>query len=883
MPAYSRQAVSRILLAVSLCSMQPNTEVESESGIRGVGAGPTGMIRSAAHTMVPSWTGFHPAWLDRCRRQKCPSSALAHRVRTGLTGRPRSVSPPVPLDRRQDTSRRRAIPATPRRRSSVLARDGYAEACAPAFDSVAQLVIAVALASALSGCTGGGGSEPPSDDGPPPCAGIETADHGCLSQDEFARQRDEISDEFLTDGEFLSQSALELIGTHEAYANLQVVQGREVEPGAGTTVAVMDSGFVVDHPELDGARFSATILQQTSNGADFSHGTAVASIIAAKRDGRGFAGIAWGADVRGFAIPLDDEQALRSFDWAEAFRTVLASGADIVNMSYAASETFVENFDAQDLRDSPFGSEFEAMAQMGVADPVLFVRAAGNDHGERCELGLRGVENCTPDPSNPSRGKYVASSPNLDSGAVALLGELQGHVVVVVAVDGGGQIAPHSNRCGIAGPWCIAAPGEDIRLAYSDDQRNTLGRGTGTSFAAPFVSGGLALIKQFFRGQLTNPDLLERVFATADKSGAYGNMNAYGQGLLDLGAAVSPVGSARVAAGSSVGDSGPDIRVSGLQVGSSFGDAWSQSFAGREIAAFDALGAPFWFDLSRLAGTVRAMPARARLRNLLSSEWDEEPETRSSGAPTASSSGGGWRFGFRTTPEDARHSLLGVARNVAALTLEAAGDFEATTFTTADAARRGSAEMGAALAWRPRGGPVRFRLGWLGERATLLGSRASGAFGRLAANSVVAGFEVGTALQGWRVEAAVEWGRVSPEATGGMVQDMSPLTTTAFSVGAHRRVASGFVKVSVSQPLRVERGSADFSLPVGRTKDGAVLHDNLTARLVPSGRQIDFAVRWLRPRVYGGEFRAEAAVSRHPDHVSTSPELSLLAGWVRGI
>ena len=670
-----------------------------------------------------------------------------------------------------------------------------------------------------------------------------------------------------------------------AYANLQVVQGREVEPGAGTTVAVMDSGFVTEHPELAGARFSETVLQQSSNGEDFSHGTAVASIIAAQRDGRGFAGIAWGADVEGFVIPLGDEQALQSFDWKEAFRTVLASGADVVNMSYAASGRFVENRTADELRNSVLGPEFEAMAQAGVTDPVLFVRAAGNDHGQSCDLGRPRVENCTPDSANPTRGRHVASSPNMDSGAVALLDELQGHVVVVVAVDGRGRVASHSNRCGIAGPWCVAAPGVDIRLAYADGSGNSLGQGTGTgtSFAAPIVSGGLALMKQFFRGQLTNPDLLVRLFATADKSGEYGNMNAYGQGLLDLGAAVSPVGPARVAAGSQVSDLGADVGITDLQVSSSFGDAWSQSFAGRQIAAFDALGAPFWFDLSRRAGTVRAIPARARLQNLLSSEWDGEPETGFSGAARGGSDGRGWQFEFRAAPKDAQHSLLGVARNVAALTFKAAGGLEATTFTTADVTRRGSAETGAALTWRPRGGAVGFRLGWLGEWATLLGSRASGAFGRLAANSVVAGFNVGTALRGWHVEAAAELGRVAPQAAGGIVQDMSLLATTGFSVGAHRLLANGRVKVSVSQPPRVERGSADLSLPVGRTRDGAVLLDAFAASLVPSGRQIDFAVRWYRPHVLGGEFRAEATVSRHPDHVATSPELALLAGWVRGL
>ena len=64
----------------------------------------------------------------------------------------------------------------------------------------------------------------------------------------------------------------------------------------------------------------------------------------------------------------------------------------------------------------------------------------------------------------------------------------------------------------------------------------------GTSFAAPMVSGGLAVMKQLFRDQLLNTALVTRLFATADKGGKFADQEIYGQGMMDLGAAATPVG-----------------------------------------------------------------------------------------------------------------------------------------------------------------------------------------------------------------------------------------------------------------------------------------------------------------------------------------------------
>ena len=134
-----------------------------------------------------------------------------------------------------------------------------------------------------------------------------------------------------------------------------------------------------------------------------------------------------------------------------------------MNASYYAAGTFVENYTAEQLRAAlPL---LKVVAQEGVAEPAIFVWAAGNDHGGPCSP--LSAENCIADPGDPATGRYDATSPSVLGGAVALLEELQGHNVVVVALAEDGTVADFSNRCGIAANWCLAAPGTGIiEIAY---------------------------------------------------------------------------------------------------------------------------------------------------------------------------------------------------------------------------------------------------------------------------------------------------------------------------------------------------------------------------------------------------------------------------------
>ena len=129
------------------------------------------------------------------------------------------------------------------------------------------------------------------------------------------------------------------------------------------------------------------------------------------------------------------------------------------------------------------------------------------------------------------------------------------------------------------------------------------------------VAGGLALVKQFFRDQLSSEELVARLFQTADGTGRYEDTAIYGHGLMDLGAATSPVGETTVATGVQVHGPGTALGRTGLQVGQAFGDGLVLSLAGQEIAAFDSLGSPFWYDVAGLTSVPEAATLSGRLRD----------------------------------------------------------------------------------------------------------------------------------------------------------------------------------------------------------------------------------------------------------------------------
>lgn len=79
----------------------------------------------------------------------------------------------------------------------------------------------------------------------------------------------------------------------------------------------------------------------------------------------------------------------------------------------------------------------------------------------------------------------------------------------------------------------VVAPGQNIRSAWGNDSYNTI---SGTSMAAPHVSGAVLLLKEAFPF-LSGEDLLWALYLNATDLGNIGEDNTYGNGLIDVYAA----------------------------------------------------------------------------------------------------------------------------------------------------------------------------------------------------------------------------------------------------------------------------------------------------------------------------------------------------------
>ena len=753
---------------------------------------------------------------------------------------------------------------------------------------VRLLLPLVLIGAVLGGCSSRSETVP-APPPPPPCVPTHAGD--CVSAAQFGAMAEELATEYAEDPRFQKQWGLDGINAQTAYANLNLLLGPDAEPGAGVTIGFVDSGIDAGHPAFAGksVHFEPLFGAEPETGEErASHGTAVASIAAGSRLDNGSAvhGVAWAADVAMWSIPLGtadnvyepitlEELGESDAGFAHIFNTAFAwrdagNRLDILNLSIGY-DGLIEHYRAEDLR-AALPEMVAALAQAGADEKTILVWAAANAHGDRCDAGVVGCVN----------GRVNATSTSITAGLPAYFEELRGHSVAAVALNPHDQaLSSFSNRCGIAADYCIAAPGFDVRFAWFGPHEGEVvrayGIGGGTSFAAPMVAGGLAIMKQLFRDQLSSEELVSRLFATADSSGIYADREIYGHGRMDLGAATSPVGVLDVPLATGLASRAhASLGSTGLRLGAAFGDGLAAAFDGDELMALDDHGAPFWYEMGDFAATTEGPSMSARLRTFLG------PGT---GGLTAGGGSGGMPAAMGTTagivrmPTAAGNGHLALVEGAVQVGATEAGGLSATAFTTGPW-RPAMPATGAALAWRPASLPVGFSAGWISERETMLGSLGTGAFGGLSAGTAFFGFDGGVDFAGWNLGAAGEFGVVNPAATGGLIQEITPLATSTFAMHASRRFArAGSLSFSLSQPLRVENGWAALTAPSARTKRGEVLYRSFRADLAPGERQLDLAAQWNRALPLG-ELRIGAVWSHWPGHRQVlGAQAAALAGW----
>ena len=499
-------------------------------------------------------------------------------------------------------------------------------------------MLALGLVVTLCGCGGGGGGQKPANTGitvPPPTSNQDNSKppwNSFADQIQDPSNLNQLAAEFETD-EYDAMGALAMINASSAYA-----RGAS---GAGVTVGVIDSGVYEEHIEF--AQGGGNKVEYA--GSDYSsgnprsddaigHGTLVAGVVAANKDGFELSsgvnmhGVAFDASILAYEIPLGSgggpydpievEQINFSDDnyFANRF-TTMADQVDIINLSFGFSGV-ITSYTATQV-ESAFGLTIDALAQQNKSrgERSIFVFSAGNAWNDLDEFD----------------NLVDATSPELMPGLPYLFPELKDHMLAVAAVDDSGEIAFYSNHCGVAADYCLVAPGggdgngngnveTHERIwgptppeADGEVGAHYYGGAIGTSFAAPVVSGSLALLKQMFP-TVGNHELAARLLTTANKTGIYSDSSIYGQGLLDLDAATRPVGALGVASGDNLNSGLSDIGVNTISVaGAGLSSSLVSALQGHNMALFDQQGFPFLRDASQLVQQSQPSLTASRLQH----------------------------------------------------------------------------------------------------------------------------------------------------------------------------------------------------------------------------------------------------------------------------
>jgi subtilisin family serine protease len=267
-----------------------------------------------------------------------------------------------------------------------------------------------------------------------------------------------------------------------ALAKLRLPQAHTLAHGANVTVAVIDSGVDIKHPELANAIADSFDALGSKEGPHV-HGTGIAGAIVSHARLMGSAPAARILAIRAFAVAPNGGEST-SFVILKALDYAAAHGAQIVNMSFAG----------------PNDALIERGISAAAAKGIVMVAAAGNAGAKSPPL-------------------YPAANRN---------------VIAVSATDARDRLFAASNR---GGHIAVSAPGVDIFLPAPDEKYQMT---SGTSFSAAYISGLAALLLE--RNPALKPDEVRAILMkTARDLGAPGRDDLFGAGEADAYAAVSAV------------------------------------------------------------------------------------------------------------------------------------------------------------------------------------------------------------------------------------------------------------------------------------------------------------------------------------------------------
>lgn len=457
----------------------------------------------------------------------------------------------------------------------------------------------------------------------------------------------------------------------------------------------------------------------------------------------------------------------------------------------------------------------------------------------------------------------------------------------------------------------------------------------GTSFAAPQISGAVALLAQAFP-TLTNTQIVSLILQSARDAGVTGTDAIYGRGILDIAAAFQPQGP------TSLAGTTQSISLSGVTgtTSAAMGDAIQNASVGAVI--LDGYSRAYSLELAqnlRMAGIERRLSSglASRSRNMafaagatslafnvdsrapkanwaqplrLSREDAEQSRVLAALVTSRLAPGKSLGFAYRQSAQGLAATLQG--KQQPAFLIAPSPDSDIGPSATASAAfgyrqlfgKTGltvTAESGTTqftdqadtlsalhpsstgktsrigLALDRQFGTVSaaLSLNWLREQQTVLGARFDKLLGTSGANSLFAGLRGDWEFRpDWRLGLSGSVGQTTAQGSG-LSANGAKLITSAWAVDVQKSGVFGkhdAVAFRLSQPMRVESGGLSLRLPVAYDYTSrATTFAPHTLSLTPHGRELISELAW-RGQVANGNLSASIFWRKDPGHYSAVPD-----------
>ncbi len=695
--------------------------------------------------------------------------------------------------------------------------------------------------------------------------------------------------------------------------------------GSGIDVAVIDTGIALygsgNNYHLDfGANNQALPSSKivTPTGSDYvnsdnipnddeGHGTHVAGIIAADNDNQadspivtdGMHGVAYEAKLYIFKAG-DSDGVFPSAAIASSMQAAISNDVDIINNSYGASNEIGVDCTNAATCESTIGSAIYTQMESAGSNNIINVWAAGND------------------------GK---SNPSVLAGAHLYDSDFQDVTVAVVAVGTDGKIASYSNRCGIVSAYCVAAPGSSIYSAWYFANGYHVSK-SGTSMAAPMVSGALALIKHEF-SSLSNAQVVSRLFTTALDTDEYSQSSIYGHGLINLNAATAAVGSLQTINGSNLLDdpktSYYDLVNNSFTSSAAFSNALNAALNGQTMEVYDsfdranfdvAIDSFFTSGSYTSQNTIENHMTRLQPKNKnktkhknLYGNFTVETNGNYLQSSMFQSAGDFLALGYNQSTNSFENSvdplssffndsnfgnnyLVNPYFNTGSgqdyfISFNNNGSFGFDSFTTADGNDLGLSfnlnPLSSSEEGMKNAGDLQIVLGANYEQNKFLNSTSTGVFatGDLS-NTNFTGIKykknlsdditfVGSGFAGYTY---------IDKAANSYIDSSTPLLTSSFTLGLAK---ANFLKKDqtigffINQPQRVEDGSLNLKVPTSSDRDRTVTYSNLDVDLEPEARQINFDIIFNKIITESSNLSANLTHVQNGDHSNESKNQNFLS------